>query len=192
MHLAHEVVHLRECVVVLVDHDVDAVVEDVELGVGDDARDLDDRVALDVEAGHLEIEPHQLVVVGTRRHAPHAIRAVVGPPMRNVAPVRFGAGWLLPPSSGAPTSRCCERATWPASCTAERIADFPTLVQRSIDEPEWFWDAVVRFLGLPFATPYERVLDTSAGIEWATWFVGGRGNAASMCLDRLPAATSPR
>jgi acetyl-CoA synthetase len=68
---------------------------------------------------------------------------------------------------------------------AERIADFDTLVRRSIDEPEWFWDAVVRFMGLPFDTPYDRVLDTSGGIEWATWFGGGRCNAATMCLDRL-------
>jgi acetyl-CoA synthetase len=70
---------------------------------------------------------------------------------------------------------------------AENVRDFATLVARSIDEPEWFWDAVVRFLGLPFATPYSRVLDTAAGIEWATWFIGGRTNAASMCLDRLGA-----
>jgi acetyl-CoA synthetase len=69
----------------------------------------------------------------------------------------------------------------------ENVGDFATLVARSIDEPEWFWDAVVRFLGLPFATPYSRVLDTAAGIEWATWFTGGRTNAASMCLDRLGA-----
>ena len=27
------------------------------------------------------------------------------------------------------------------------------------------------------------MLDTSAGIQWATWFVGGRCNAASMCVD---------
>ncbi|HEY5171558.1 MAG TPA: AMP-binding protein, partial [Acidimicrobiia bacterium] len=72
---------------------------------------------------------------------------------------------------------------------AEHVADFATLVARSIDEPEWFWDAVVRFLELPFDTPYTRVLDTSAGIEWATWFVGGRTNAATICLDRLPAGS---
>jgi len=70
---------------------------------------------------------------------------------------------------------------------AEGIDEFPALVQRSVDEPEWFWDAVVRFLGLPFDSPYERVLDTSAGIEWATWFDGGRCNAATMCLARLDA-----
>src|SRR4029077_3376764 len=71
--------------------------------------------------------------------------------------------------------------------SAEHISDFATLVRRSIDEPEWFWDAVVRFLGLPFETPYSQVLDTSAGIEWATWFVGGRWHAATLCLRRLDA-----
>src|SRR3954462_5687362 len=67
------------------------------------------------------------------------------------------------------------------------IDDFGTLVQRSIDEPEWFRDSVVGFLELPFDAPYERVLDVSGGIEWATWFVGGRVSAATMCLPRLDA-----
>ena len=31
---------------------------------------------------------------------------------------------------------------------AEQVGDFATLVARSIDDPEWFWDAVVRFLDL--------------------------------------------
>ena len=64
------------------------------------------------------------------------------------------------------------------------IATFDALVRRSIDEPEWFWDAVVRFLGIPFAEPYTSVLDTSRGIEWATWFNGGRLNLADVCVDR--------
>src|ERR1043165_5218400 len=67
---------------------------------------------------------------------------------------------------------------------AEHVPHFPDLVARSIDDPEWFWDAVVRFLGVQFARPYERVLDTSDGIPWAKWFVGGRGNLAATCLDR--------
>ena len=68
--------------------------------------------------------------------------------------------------------------------TAEHIEDFPQLVARSIDDPEWFWDAVVRFLDIRFSHPYDRVLDTSEGIPWAKWFVGGRGNLADTCLDR--------
>ena len=54
----------------------------------------------------------------------------------------------------------------------------------SIEEPERFWPAVIDDLGLEFSTPWERVLDVSAGIEWATWFVGGRLNIATNCLHR--------
>ena len=67
---------------------------------------------------------------------------------------------------------------------AERIGSFPELVARSIDDPEWFWDAVVRFLDVRFSKPYVEVLDTSDGIPWATWFVGGQCNLAVTCLDR--------
>jgi acetyl-CoA synthetase len=63
------------------------------------------------------------------------------------------------------------------------IVEFDTLVRRSIDEPEWFWDAVVQFLGLRFDEPYHQVLDTSDGIPWARWFVGGRCNIATTCVD---------
>ena len=66
----------------------------------------------------------------------------------------------------------------------EGIATFADLVARSIDEPEWFWDAVVRFLGIRFSHPYEHVLDVSDGIPWATWFTGGKCNLAVTCLDR--------
>ena len=64
--------------------------------------------------------------------------------------VRFGGRWPLPPSSGAPTRRCCTTATWLASWRPSTSPTSPRCWHRSIDEPEWFWDAVVRFLGLPF------------------------------------------
>ncbi len=66
---------------------------------------------------------------------------------------------------------------------AAGIDEFATLLDRSIAEPEWFWDAVVGFLGLTFDTRYTNVLDTSAGVPWATWFNGGRCNVATMCVD---------
>ncbi len=66
----------------------------------------------------------------------------------------------------------------------ERIDDFPELVARSIRDPEWFWDAVVRFLDIRFSHPYDRVLDTTDGVPWARWFEGGRTNLADTCLDR--------
>jgi acetyl-CoA synthetase len=70
--------------------------------------------------------------------------------------------------------------------TEHGIVAFDELVRRSIDEPEWFWDAVVRFLGLEFTHPYDKVLDTTDGIPWARWFVGGRLNFAANCLRHPP------
>lgn len=64
------------------------------------------------------------------------------------------------------------------------LDDFDALVSRSIADPEWFWDAVVRFLGIRFTVPYDKVLDSSDGVEWTKWFVGGRLNLAVTCLDR--------
>lgn len=64
------------------------------------------------------------------------------------------------------------------------IVSFTDLVEKSSSEPEWFWDAVVKFLGLPFEPPYETVRDTSRGHPWATWFVGGGFNLSVACVDR--------
>ena len=73
VHLADEVVHRDELGRVLVDDELDALVEGRQCRIGDDARDLDDRVALDVEAGHLEVDPDQSVVDVPARHRRHAI-----------------------------------------------------------------------------------------------------------------------
>lgn len=72
---------------------------------------------------------------------------------------------------------------------AHGIATFDDLLARSIAEPDWFWGAVAGFLGIPFSTPWEQVLDTSDGIPWARWFTGGRTNLAAACVDRWVAET---
>jgi acetyl-CoA synthetase len=58
------------------------------------------------------------------------------------------------------------------------------LVRRSQEDPEWFWPAAVEDMGLEFARPWDRVVDHSAGPEWATWFVGGTLNVAWNCVHR--------
>ena len=69
------------------------------------------------------------------------------------------------------------------------ISSFEELRRRSIDDVAWFWDAVVRFLGIPFSTPFTEVLDTTDGIEWARWFADGQTNLAAICVDRWAADT---
>ena len=53
---------------------------------------------------------------------------------------------------------------------------------------EWFWDAIVKDLPIDFFEPYSQVLDTSRGIPWAKWFVGGKLNVAHNCVDRHAAS----
>ena len=63
------------------------------------------------------------------------------------------------------------------------LADCAALHARATDDPEWFWDAVIRYFDLRFETPYERVLDLSGGIAWPKWCAGGRTNLVLSCLD---------
>lgn len=67
---------------------------------------------------------------------------------------------------------------------AHGIEDFATLLTRSTADPEWFWEAVVEFIGLPFDPPWSAIRDTSRGHPWATWFVGSGFNLSVACVDR--------
>ncbi len=64
------------------------------------------------------------------------------------------------------------------------IADYPTLLQRANDDPAWFWDAVSDDLGLVWRRPYTQVMDTSGGIPWTRWYVGGQMNYVETALDQ--------
>ncbi|MFQ5966016.1 MAG: AMP-binding protein [Acidimicrobiia bacterium] len=75
---------------------------------------------------------------------------------------------------------------------AHGIAQFSDLVRRSQEEPEWFWSAVVDFLGIPFRAPFDQVLDVSRGKPWATWFTGGEINLSDVCVDRWAATDGDR
>jgi acetyl-CoA synthetase len=61
---------------------------------------------------------------------------------------------------------------------------FRELHRISIEDPERFWPAVVDDLGFEFSQRWERVVDTSGGAEWATWFVGAKLNVAHECVHR--------
>jgi acetyl-CoA synthetase len=83
-----------------------------------------------------------------------------------------------------PTADYVERANVTRLMRAHGIDTLAELRQRSVDDCEWFWNAVVDDLAIPFAKPYTRVLDASDGIQWARWFSDGEVNIASACVDR--------
>ncbi len=58
----------------------------------------------------------------------------------------------------------------------------------SREEPEAFWDQMMREMRVEWFKPYREVLDLSEGPEWARWFLGGTLNIAHNCLDRWAAS----
>ena len=83
-----------------------------------------------------------------------------------------------------PSKEYLERSRIARFMKAQGVPDLATLQRRSITEPEWYWDAVVKDLGIRWSRPYARVLDVSRGIEWPQWFPGGLLNFADNCVDR--------
>ena len=82
VHGAHEVDHLVECLGGRLDDDVDAVTEHVEVEVGDQGCDLDQRVGAEVEPGHLAVDPDQSLV---HEAQPYAVGPPPQPGFRTVA-----------------------------------------------------------------------------------------------------------
>ena len=64
------------------------------------------------------------------------------------------------------------------------FADREEFLRYSREHIEEFWARMVEREGIEWFQPYGRVLDTSRGVEWSEWFLGGKLNIAWNCLDR--------
>ncbi len=83
-----------------------------------------------------------------------------------------------------PPDDVVERANVTRLAKKHGLGSYAELLNRSREDIEWFWDAVVTDLGIEFAKSYDKVLDDSRGIQWTEWFVGGRVNIADVCVKR--------
>lgn len=57
-------------------------------------------------------------------------------------------------------------------------------VARTCRDIRWFWEAALQDMDLFWSEPYRDLLDTSRGNAYADWFIGGRTNIVSNCVDR--------
>jgi acetyl-CoA synthetase len=85
--------------------------------------------------------------------------------------------WSPPPEVAA-------RANVTRFMKAHGIATREDLHRRSVADIAWFWDAILKDLGVEWFTPYRQVVDRSKGMEWASWFLGGSLNIVHNCIDR--------
>jgi acetyl-CoA synthetase len=65
------------------------------------------------------------------------------------------------------------------------VESFEALNESANDDPAGFHDALIRFLvDYRFYRPYEQILDTSEGLPFARWCVGGTTNVVLNCLGQ--------
>ena len=83
-----------------------------------------------------------------------------------------------------PTPEVIERSRLRQFMDRQQIGSFEELVERAGRDYAWFWDAMVHDLGIHFYKGYDRVVDISRGEPWAKWWIGGKMNIVSSCLDR--------
>ena len=83
-----------------------------------------------------------------------------------------------------PTAEYIEHSRLLAFMRRHALASYDELLRRSVEDPRWFWPAVLDDLDIRFYEPYTDILDTSRGIPWARWCVGGRLNIVHNCLDK--------
>ncbi len=83
-----------------------------------------------------------------------------------------------------PTPEYIENANVTRLMRKHGIDDFHALVKRSQDDIEWFWPAAIEDVGIDFFSPFTEVVDTSEGIQFPRWFVGGTVNLTYNCVDR--------
>lgn len=64
------------------------------------------------------------------------------------------------------------------------MTDRGQAIQRSIDDPEWFWGHAIDFLQIPFLTSPTEILRLGDHMSEARWFVGARLNLAHAALAK--------
>jgi acetyl-CoA synthetase len=87
-----------------------------------------------------------------------------------------------------PSDELRARSNWALLFRQAGVRNIEELNARAAQDPEWFWNELIRFQQFPFLKPYTKVLDLSGGIEFPNWCVGGTTNITLACLDRHRAA----
>ncbi len=96
------------------------------------------------------------------------------------------------PIAWTPTAEIIEKAQLTKFMRATGAENFDEVYRKSIESPEEFTKNVLDFLNIKFDPPVQKLLDTSGGIEWSKWCVGGGLNITEMCVDRWADAETER
>ncbi|HID04896.1 MAG TPA: AMP-dependent synthetase, partial [Aigarchaeota archaeon] len=65
-----------------------------------------------------------------------------------------------------------------------KMRDYRDFIKRSVEDIGWFWSFIEKELNVEWFKPYSKVYDTSRGVEWTEWYIGGEINVVHNILDR--------
>ena len=65
------------------------------------------------------------------------------------------------------------------------VSSIDELNKKASNDLEWFWKAVDKDLGIVWYSSYQKVLDSSNGIAWTDWFVGGKTNIYTSSVEKI-------
>jgi acetyl-CoA synthetase len=65
-----------------------------------------------------------------------------------------------------------------------QIANYQQLLKRSVENIEWYWNAVIEDLSLEWFHGYNQVYDSSEGFPRTKWFLDGKCNIVYNAVDR--------
>jgi acetyl-CoA synthetase len=88
------------------------------------------------------------------------------------------------PTAWTPTEDVIERSRLMALMRQIGVSTWDELYAHSINDVEMFTAEVLQFLDIKFDPPYDKLLDTTDGIELPKWCTNGGLNITAMCLDR--------
>jgi acetyl-CoA synthetase len=66
-----------------------------------------------------------------------------------------------------------------------KISSLNELIHKSNQNVEWFWKEIDKDIGIVWDEPYKKILDTSNGIPWSTWFIGGKINIYNSSVKKF-------
>lgn len=93
----------------------------------------------------------------------------------------------MPPPVWPPDSILAQKSQLSHFISATGLADFPTLLQRSKDDPTWVVHQMITFLRLRFDSPFHHVT-TTKGIYCNDWIKDGTVNASRLITENAPAS----
>jgi acetyl-CoA synthetase len=65
-----------------------------------------------------------------------------------------------------------------------KLSNYDELMRKSVEEIDWFWEAVFQDLDIQFYQPYSKIVDLKDGIQFRQWCVDGKMNIIHNCLDK--------